>query len=162
MQHRPGRNNGNADSLSRQYSDQAAQHEGLDQHTRSAPNIQHDPEGPEVVTQQQIGVIPSRSKAELATLQSADPILKVFLSFWGTEKPPNKEQRLQLPKDVKHLLQQWDRILEKDGLLYKQATAPHGESYTLLFLPTCLRRELLNNLHNKHGHQGVRRTTDLT
>lgn len=104
-------------TLSHQYSDQAGQHEEHDQHTRSTPDIQYDPGGPEGVTQQQIGVFPSRSRAELVTPQSADPILKVLLSFWRTGRPPDKEQRLQLPVDVQHLFRQWDYILEMDGLL---------------------------------------------
>lgn len=124
------------------------------------PN-QHDPEGPEVVTQQQIVVFPSRSRAELATLQSADPILKVFLSFWQADNPPTKEQRLQLSVEVQCLLRQWDHILEKDGLLYRQITATHGELGNELLLPQCLQQELLHSIHDQYGHQGVRRTTDL-
>ena len=151
MHYRPGRNNGNADSLSRQYSGQA-ECEEPDQ-TRSPPAIQHYPEESEVVTQQQIAAFPSQSGAELATLQRTDQTLKVFLVFWREGKPPNKEKRSQLSKEVQRLLTQWDRIVEKGGLLYRRVTAPHGEPYAQLLLPICLRQELLNNL--QHGHQGV-------
>ena len=161
VHYRPGKNNGNADSLSRQYSDPVRRHEGPDQQTQSISDSQHDPEEPEVVTQLQIGALPSRTTAELVTLQRADPVLKAFLSFWRMGRPPNKEQRAQLPEDVRLLLRQWDRILEKDGLLYRQINAPQGGLLTQFLLPTCLHQELLNSIHDQHGHQGVRRTTDL-
>lgn len=107
------------------------------------------------MTQQQIAVFPSRSGAELATLQRTDLTLKVVLVFWREGKPLNKEQRSQLPKEVQRLLTQWDHIPEKGGLLYRRVTAPHGEPYAQLLLSTCLRQELLNSLHDQHGHQGV-------
>ncbi|KAK5913555.1 hypothetical protein CgunFtcFv8_008078 [Champsocephalus gunnari] len=161
VHYKPGRNNGNADSLSRQYSDQDVPQEQPNQHANTSSNILPNVEKPVVVAQQQIGVFPSRSPDDLATLQGADLTIEVFLSFWKRGKPPNKEERLLLSKDVKRLVQQWDRILEKEGVLYRQVTAPHGEVYAQLLLPMCLHEELLNNLHDKHGHQGVRRTTDL-
>lgn len=37
----------------------------------------------------------------------------------------------------------------------------HGEEFFQLLLPSCLLQEVLYNLHDGHGHQGVRRTTDL-
>ncbi|XP_034085120.1 uncharacterized protein K02A2.6-like isoform X2 [Gymnodraco acuticeps] len=144
-----------------EYSDQDVPQEQPNQHANTSSNISPDVEKPVVVAQQQIGVFPSRSPDDLATLQGADLTIEVFLSFWKRGKPPNMEERLLLSKDVKRLVQQWDRILEKEGVLYRQVTAPHGEVYAQLLLPMCLHEELLNNLHDKHGHQGVRRTTDL-
>ncbi|KAM3861135.1 mitotic checkpoint serine/threonine-protein kinase BUB1 [Diretmus argenteus] len=86
VHYKPGKNNGNADSLSRQYSDPVRRHEEPAQQTRNTPDSQHELEEPVVVTQLQIGALPSRTTAEL---------------------------------------------------------------------------ELLNGIHDQHGHQGVRRTTDL-
>ena len=162
VHYRPGKNNGNADSLSRQYSDPVRRYEEPEQQTQSTSDSQHDTEGPEVVvTQLQIGALPSRTTAELVTLQSADPVLKVFLPFWRAGRPPSKDQRSQLPEDVRCLLRQWDRLMEKDGLLYRQISAPQGGLLTQFLLPACLHQELFNCIHDQHGHQGVRRTTDL-
>lgn len=45
--------------------------------------------------------------------------------------------------------------------MYRRVTTPHGEEQPQLLLPFCLRREVLQNLHDQHGHQGVRRTKEL-
>ncbi len=58
------------------------------------------------------------------------------------------------------MLRQWDRIKEKNGL-FRWAMTSHGEEFLQFLLPFCLRQEILQSLHDGHGHQGVRRTTDL-
>lgn len=126
----------------------------------SVPDVMQNVEA-DIVLLQQIGVFPSHSRAELVALQGADPLLKSFLSFWRTGQPPSKEQQVQLSRDLQSLLRQWDRINEKNGLLFRRAMMSHGEEYFQLLLPFCLRQEVLQNLHDGHGHQGVRRTTDL-
>ncbi|XDV45359.1 hypothetical protein PO909_013473 [Leuciscus waleckii] len=161
VHYRPGKNNANADSLSRQYNTQAETTVLETDQLRVESYQQPIPDRIEESMSHQIGVLLSRSNTDLATLQEADPVLKDFLSLWRQGRSPSKEQRAKLTKDVQHLLRQWDRILEKDGVLYRKTTAPHGEPYTQLLLPQCLHQELLRGLHDQHGHQGVRRTTDL-
>lgn len=161
VHYRPGKKNANADSLSRQYSTQA-ETTALETDQLRVESYQPPiPDRIEEAMSYQIGVLLSRSNTDLATLQGADPVLKDFLSLWRQGRFPSKEQRAELTKDVQHLLRQWDRILERDGVLYRKTTAPHGEPYMQLLLPQCLHQELLRGLHDQHGHQGVRRTTDL-
>lgn len=136
VHYRPGKNNANADSLSHQYSTQAETTDLETDQLRVEPYQPLIPDRAEGAISHQIGVLPGRSNAELAMLQEVDPVLKDFLSLWRLGRSPSKEQWAKLTKDVQHLLQQWDRILEKDCLLYRKTTAPHGEPYTQLLLPT--------------------------
>lgn len=154
VQYRPGRVNGNADSLSRQYSEQVSEDrgDGFNPHEQCLLDVTQNA-GADVMLQQ-IGVFPSRSRADLVALQGADSLLKSFLSFWRLGQLPTKEQRVQLSRDLQCLLRQWDRITEKNGLLYRRAMTSHGEEFFQLLLPSCLRQEVLYNLHDGHGHQG--------
>ncbi len=65
MQYRPGRVNGNADSLSRQYSGQVNEDrgDGFDLHDECPLDVTQNA-GADVMLQQ-IGVFPSRSRADL-------------------------------------------------------------------------------------------------
>lgn len=59
------------------------------------------------------------------------------------------------------LLKQWPKIIEKDGLLYRVINDVHtGECHQLL-LPTCLTAQVLKNVHDQMGHQGIKRTLAL-
>lgn len=60
-------------------------------------------------------VLPSYSHDHLLTLQQADPVLCDFLPFWRRNRGPDRRER-QL-KPVLELIRQWDRLVERDGLL---------------------------------------------
>lgn len=138
VQYRPGRVNGNADSLSRQYSGQVNEDrgDGFDLHNECPLDVTQNA-GADVMLQQ-IGVFPSHCRADLMALQGADPLLKSFLLFWRLGQLPTKEQRVQLSRDLQCLLRQGDRITEKNGLLYRRAMTSHGEEFfsvAFAFLP---------------------------
>ena len=60
------------------------------------------------------------------------------------------------------LLHQWDRLVEREGVLHRQVFQSHGGSESFqLILPAVLKHETLTRLHQEHGHQGIDRTTDL-
>ncbi|CAI5649652.1 unnamed protein product [Oreochromis niloticus] len=114
------------------------------------------------VTQSEIGAFPSHSPGDIRALQEADPLLKNFLVYWRRQSPPSSEERSQLPKPVMVLLRQWDRLVEKDGILYRRILRPGGGEEALqLVLPEALKPETLRQLHQDHGHQGIERTTEL-
>ncbi|CAI5692446.1 unnamed protein product [Oreochromis niloticus] len=114
------------------------------------------------VTQSEIGAFPSHSPGDIRALQEADPLLKDFLVYWRRQSPPSSEERSQLPKPVMVLLRQWDRLVEKDGILYRCILRPGGGEEALqLVLPEALKPETLRQLHQDHGHQGIERTTEL-
>ncbi|KAL7831611.1 hypothetical protein AOLI_G00291590 [Acnodon oligacanthus] len=53
------------------------------------------------------------------------------------------------------LLRQWDRLVERDGVLFRRVFCPKGGEESLqLILPAVLKRESLTRLHQEHGHQG--------
>lgn len=59
-------------------------------------------------------------------------------------------------------MRHWKRIQEQQGVLYRKSHVPGGKEEVLqLLLPQRLKTELLANLHNQHGHQGVESTTTL-
>ncbi|CAI5657771.1 unnamed protein product [Oreochromis niloticus] len=114
------------------------------------------------VTQSEIGAFPSHSPGDIHALQEADPLLKGFLVYWRRQSPPSSEERSQVPKPVMALVRQWDRLVEKDGILYRRILRPGGgEEAIQLVLPEALKPETLRQLHQDHGHQGIERTTEL-
>lgn len=106
VHYRPGRNNANADSLSRQYSNQTRAPDPGGEHLHTNPDVPLCPEKAKVAMSNQVRVFPSYPSEELATLQRADPLVKDFLSFWRQGKPPSKEQRAKLSHSTQHLFWQ--------------------------------------------------------
>ena len=158
IRYRSGRSNANADSLSRQHpSTLPALGTALPDSLRC-----RDPERPLRVTQTSISALPSHSPDHLISLQYADPVLGAFLPFWRRGSVPDRSEHQALSKPVRELVRQWKRLVEREGLLYRRVLRPDGgeEVYQLL-LPISLREEVLHQLHQGHGHQGVERTTDL-
>ncbi|KAL4007870.1 hypothetical protein ACER0C_001722 [Sarotherodon galilaeus] len=164
IKYRSGRSNRNADALSRQYETSSSLAEGVLPGTPIPTSLQQAP-CPAVlpaVTQSEIGAFPSHSPGDIRALQEADPLLKDFLVYWRRQSPPSSEERSQLPKPVMVLLRQWDRLVEKDGILYCRILRPGGgEEAIQLVLPEALKPETLRQLHQDHGHQGIERTTEL-
>ncbi|XP_048842280.1 uncharacterized protein LOC125715081 [Brienomyrus brachyistius] len=113
-------------------------------------------------TQAAITVLPGHSLADIRALQQADPTLKEVLVFWRRKQRPNFEERKQLSQPVLVVLRQWGRLVERDGILYRQIFHPDGgEVEFQLLLPAALKEEVLTQLHQEHGHQGVERTLGL-
>lgn len=60
------------------------------------------------------------------------------------------------------MLLQWKKLVEKDGVLYREVFWPEGgEVIHQLVLPQSLKGEVLQQLHNDHGHHGMDRTVEL-
>lgn len=60
--------------------------------------------------------------------------------FWKRQSPPSPRERSEVPKPVMVLLRQWDRLVEKDGILYQQTSRPDGgEEVLQLVLPDALK-----------------------
>ena len=99
----------------------------------------------------------------LRTLQEADSLLgDDFLPFWRRRAKPTHEERQQLPPSALTLLKQWDCLVEQEGVLYCWTfRSDRMEEYLQLVLPAVLKEETLSQLHQNHGHQGIKRTTEL-
>uniref|UniRef100_A0A9J7ZUF1 Gypsy retrotransposon integrase-like protein 1 n=1 Tax=Cyprinus carpio carpio TaxID=630221 RepID=A0A9J7ZUF1_CYPCA len=113
-------------------------------------------------TQAVITALPSYTTAELSSLQQADPVINEILPFWKRKVFPRAEERKRLSRLGLILLRQWDRFIEREGVLYRRVfRSDGGEECFQLILPTTLKSEVLRQLHQEHGHQGNERTTEL-
>lgn len=163
IKYRSGRSNQNADALSRQHPASASMTEyvasglpiptPLQQAIMTTPAVQG--------TQATISAFPSHTHSDLRVLQEADPTIKEFLRFWTRQKKPDAAERHQVSKETLLLAKQWDRILQRDGVLFRKVCHPEKGDVLQLVLPLSLKSQVLSQLHDEHGHQGVERTTDL-
>ncbi|XP_076132875.1 uncharacterized protein LOC143114921 [Alosa pseudoharengus] len=165
IKYRSGRSNTNADALSRQ-SQPAITPAALESAlpgTSLPDDLQQSVVAPTVqVTQSAISALPHQPREQLVKLQQEDPMIGTFLSFWRQEKTPTHQERTALSQPVLELVRQWKRIQEQDGLLYRRIfRSDGGEEVLQLLLPTVLKEEVLQQLHQGHGHQGIERTTEL-
>ena len=164
LKYRSGKSNRNADALSRQYQPEPSGVQNLAPGTAVPKLLQRvaAPEGSIQATQLVISVLPSHSPTDLCSLQAADPTIQTALVFWKGQRRPTPSERQKLSPQVLTLLRQWDRLLESEGALYRRVLLPNGgEECRQLILPASLRPQVLTQLHQQHGHQGVNRTLEL-
>uniref|UniRef100_A0A3P8S9K2 Gypsy retrotransposon integrase-like protein 1 n=1 Tax=Amphiprion percula TaxID=161767 RepID=A0A3P8S9K2_AMPPE len=157
------RSNKNADALSRQHQPGVQDLEVMLPGTSLPLPLQQalQLEGPEV-TQTVVVALPQHLPANVCALQQADPVIQEILVFWRRKQHPDYEQRKQMSQPALALLRQWDQLVENSGILYRQVLRPDGaESVLQLLLPAVLKEEVLNQVHQQHGHQGVERTLEL-
>jgi hypothetical protein len=150
VQYRPGATNP-ADTLSR-----------MPQDSSEIPPDVHVAQVHEVVctceeqTQQDTpSVLPQLTNRQLSDMQKADPVLQSFVEAWPKRPPPSASRQSRT------LLRQHNKLIVKEGLLYRRVTdSVHGELHQLL-LPAVLKADVLRMLHNDMGHQGLDRTLSL-
>ena len=163
LKYRSGKSNGNADALSRQYvarSPPALASNGTPVPVSLQPATVVGCSAP--VSQLSIAALPHHSPSELQLLQDSDPDIRAVLAFWRRKERPATAERHRLSPSALSLLRQWDRLVDKDGVLYRQTFRPDGgEEVLQLILPTQLKSMVLTQLHQDHGHQGVERTSQL-
>lgn len=160
-----GRVNRNADALSRQFLSGPS----LTEHAlpgTSVPLFPQPAPNPAVVVpaaQAMVSVFQGHSPSDLCSLQEVDFLVgDNFLHFWRRRVKPTYEERQQLPALVLTLLKEWDRLVEKDGVLYRWIFRPDGgEECLQLVLPAVLKEQVLTQLHQDHGHQVIERATEL-
>ncbi|KAL7882964.1 hypothetical protein SRHO_G00006220 [Serrasalmus rhombeus] len=94
--------------------------------------------------------------------KEADPVIGPDCKFRKEGRHPRAEEREALPSPTKALFCQWDRLVEREGVLYRVAHPVEGgpEKFQLLF-PELLQEELLSSVHSNHGHQGAERMLQL-
>ncbi|XP_041862171.1 uncharacterized protein LOC121653037 [Melanotaenia boesemani] len=162
IKYRPGRNNRNADALSRQHPAPASTSD-LVSSGLQVPEALHQAVEVQKSEATQIGIsaFPCHTLSDLCALQEADPSINKFLTFWSRKQGPDATERRHITKEVLILIRQWDRIVEKGGVLYRRVCNPDGEENLQLVLPASLQKQVLQQLHDEHGHQGVERTTGL-
>uniref|UniRef100_A0A667ZAE4 Gypsy retrotransposon integrase-like protein 1 n=1 Tax=Myripristis murdjan TaxID=586833 RepID=A0A667ZAE4_9TELE len=163
LKYRSGRSNKNADALSRQHPPGPQDMEAMLPGTAMPKPLQQALRLRKVeATQAAIVAMPQHTSTEICALQQADPVIQELLEFWGRKQRPSREKRERLSRSALALLRQWDHLVEKDGVLYCQVFRPDGaETVLQLLLPSALCSEVLTQVHQEHGHQGVERTLAL-
>lgn len=163
LRYRSGKSNQNADALSRQNPVNPAVETLLPATTVPASLRQAiTPHSIQCATQDLVSALPSHTPADMQALQQADPVVSKALIFYRRKRRPSPEERRQLPREVLTLLGQWKRLIEQDGVLYRRVfRRDGGEEVLQLVLPTALHSEVLTQVHQQHGHQGIERTTEL-
>ena len=59
------------------------------------------------------------------------------------------------------LARQWGRLVEQGRVLYCCVILPRGNEVPQLILAASLKTQVLQQLHDEHGHQGAEQTTEL-
>ncbi|XP_072293407.1 uncharacterized protein [Eucyclogobius newberryi] len=162
LRYRSGRSNRNADALSRQQDCDPLNMAALVPGITVPPSLQLLYPWPVEVTQAVVSALPGRSSVDVRALQSLDPVIQEVAVFWRQNREPGPEERKRLSPPAMVLLRQWDRLVEREGILYRKIFRPDGgEAVFQLLLPVTMIEEVLTQVHNDHGHQGVERTLAL-
>lgn len=96
-------------------------------------------------------------KEQLREAQESDPVISPVLEHkLSGSRPPVKELKTFSPK-TKCLFREWDKLMiNDDGILYRNTTTRKQ-----LVLPESCKGKVLEELHNNMGHQGADRTVSL-
>lgn len=160
LKYRSGKSNRNADALSRQNLPVVEEVQDLYPGAAIPVALCQATKGGLVTQVNQIVSFPGCSTSDMSVQQQADSVIGELLVFWRRKLPPSSEERKRLSRSAVILLQQWDRLVEKEQVLYRRVFRPDGgEEVLQVLLPTALKSEVLTQLHQHHGHQGVERTT---
>ena len=167
IEYRPGKLNGNADALSRQ---PARPGEAVD---AAAPGgVEMEGHLRQVVLEQggcgNTGVegncsssFPVYSEEVLAAQQQVDPVIEAFRKYWSRGSKPGQVERAKEDDRTKELLRQWERLVQERGVLYRVFQDSRQGQVKQVVLPLSLQADVLQRMHEGHGHQGVERTFKL-
>ena len=146
--HRPGLKHCNADALSRLPCVQC----GRDEHGKSTKTSVE-------VNAMQIG-IPHITQEELCQYQTDDPVLGPVLEHLHAGRKPEGDDLRAYSPLVRRLLQQWQQLEVKGGVLWRRFVNPDGSHRLQLIIPQALHSEVLQELHAglSGGHLGEERT----
>ena len=105
--------------------------------------------------------LPSWNKSQMPNLQRRDPTISRLIHYRSIGRKPGRGERANETRDVMQLIQQWDRIIERNSILYRRISTDDDSARLQLLLPQTMRQELLRNVHDQCGHQGLERTEKL-
>ena len=137
IKYRSGKSNTNADALSRQHPSGPQDVEAMLPGTAIPKALQQALGlGKAEATQATITAMPQLTPPELRFAQQTDPVIQELLVFWRRKQRPSREERAQLSQATLVLLRQWDRLLERDDVLYRKVFRPDGaEAMYQMLLP---------------------------
>ncbi|KAL0185703.1 hypothetical protein M9458_019063, partial [Cirrhinus mrigala] len=173
IRYRPGRENVDADSLSRMPVDiETAMREFTEElssecvgATIQAVEVQHDPDPPLTLVFQcapscmEMGneSYKSLSKEEIRQAQRDDKDVIEIIDCLQSESRPSSKQWRSANPTVRGLMREWDKLmLDEYGILHRKTS-----QRMQLVLPAQFKSTVLRELHDEMGHQGLDRTTSL-
>lgn len=112
------------------------------------------------VTEEHALQLPCISTDDMAELQKDDPAIGRLFYYLDLDRRPNNKERNQEKAEVKRYLRHYDRLVQKDGVLYRRVQG-NGEDVHQLLLPVSLKSTVLKALHDDAGHQMTERTESL-
>ena len=96
------------------------------------------------------------SHEKLLEFQAEDPSIGLVLQFFKEGKKPPYSRYRTSTREFKQLMKQWSALLLEHDVLYRTITL-QGQTAKQLVLPERMRKEVLQQLHDQHGHQGAER-----
>ena len=133
IKYRPGKNNANADALSR---------------------YPADAEGAVAAVE----LVPANGD-EWRDAQSQDPNIQMVMRCVERRQEPTAEERRSWPREAQQLLRQWNRLQIKDGALRRSVTDSRTEEeYYQIVCPSARREDVWRRAHLAAAHAGVERT----
>ena len=93
--------------------------------------------------------------------QRQDPIIGKVIQYKDIGHRPDGKVKRGEHRDVVSLLREWDKLMFRDGVLYRQQTEKNGGKLFQLVLPKSHHDIVFRFLHDEAGHFGRERTLDL-
>lgn len=97
----------------------------------------------------------------LAKMQLNGGNIQSVINLVKSGRKPSKSERSEMSKDVCLLLREWSRLKVEDGILWRVIKLPREGEVSQLVLPKEQRSSVLHHLHNDMGHLGVDRVFAL-
>ena len=172
IKYRPGHCNANADGLSRLPHVIASTETDAKAILADATATSVVPLDIRVTVMQQVATTEERTDVAVTTLPgiSNDDMVAMQMNNATIgrlqhfrhlgRRPTGKEREIESSGAIQ-LMRQWGRIVEKNGVLYRRIADPRLGDVLQLLLPSCLRDQVLQELHDRAGHQGAERTEQL-
>ena len=105
---------------------------------------------------------PGLTKEGIVQKQQTDPVIGPVIKYVQTGEKPCRKTLSKESREVKIMMNQFDRLALKSGLLYREILNPRSNTpIQQLVLPAELKTQVLKGLHDELGHQGVERTESL-
>jgi transposase InsO family protein len=107
-------------------------------------------------------MLPTLTVEGISDLQKQDKVIGRLIELMEQlEEKPLASQRKEEPPDVQLYIRQWRRLELKNKVYYRVVQNQDHEVCNQVLLPECLKKTVLEQLHDRHGHQGIDRTLAL-